>query len=171
MYANGTNVAAPTRIEASAAMSKLKKDHIVGAGASAVAAGTVGAVIGGVVAGPPGIVLGAAAGTALGAVVGHKAAEAVDARGDLGHFQQIFHTMPYYVSEMTWSDYAPAYRYGLQTHADAAGAPFAQAEGALEQGWQQAKGGSRLLWSEARGAVEHAWRSLDQVEAPASARH
>lgn len=145
-------------------MSTLKKDHILGAGASAVTGGAVGAVIGGVVAGPVGLAIGAAAGTALGAVAGHKASEAVDKRGDLGHFQQIFHTMPYYVKTMTWDDYAPAYRYGIEMHARFGRQPFAQAETGLEQGWTDAKGGSRLLWNEAREAVAHAWRSLDEIE-------
>ena len=145
-------------------MSILKKDHILGAGASAVTGGAVCAVIGGVVAGPPGIALGAVAGTALGAVAGHIASEAVDGRGDLGHFQQIFHTMPYYVSGMTWADYAPAYRYGLDSHGRLGGQPFARAEVELERGWANASDGSRLVWNEAREAVAHAWRSLDEVE-------
>ena len=145
-------------------MSKLKKDHVLGAGASAVTGGVVGAVIGGVVAGPAGIAIGAVAGTAIGAVTGHKASEAVDDRGDLGHFQQIFHTMPYYVSGMAWSDYAPAYRYGIDTHERLGQQPFAQAEVELEQGWAEVRDGSRLLWDEAREAVAHAWRSLDEIE-------
>ncbi|MEP6633686.1 MAG: hypothetical protein ABJA62_05700 [Luteimonas sp.] len=151
-------------------MSKLKKDHIVGTGASALTGGVVGAVIGGAVAGPPGIALGAAAGTALGAAAGQKVSEAADARGDLGHFEQIFRTMPYYVSAMAWSDYAPAYRYGLTTHERLAGQPFAQAQTELEQGWPSIKGGSRLLWSEASEAVAHAWRSLDDIESAPSAK-
>jgi len=151
-------------------MSKLKKDHVLGAGASAVTGGVIGAVIGGVVAGPPGVAIGATAGTALGAVTGHKASEAMDARGDLGHFEQIFQTMPYYVSEMTWGDYAPAYRYGLDTQARLQPRTFAQAETELEHGWSAAKGGSRLLWTEAREAVAHAWRSLDEIEGTSS-RH
>lgn len=144
-------------------MSTLKKDHVLGAGGSAVAGGAVGAAVGGVIAGPPGLALGAAAGTAIAAVVGHKASEAADDSGDLGHFEQIFQSMPYYVSDMKWSDYAPAYRYGLRTHATRPEATFAQAEADLEAGWPAAKGASRLLWSEARGPVEHAWTELTET--------
>ena len=138
-------------------MSDLKKDHVLASGAGALAAGTIGGAIGGVLAGPPGIVLGVAAGAALGAVGAHKASEAVDPRGDLGHFEQIYQTMPYYVASMTWADYAPAYAYGIATHRGQDGA----AGTVDDAGWQQAKGGSRLLWSEAQPAVEHVWRDLD----------
>ena len=38
----------------------------------------------------------------------------------------------------------------------------------VERGWDEVRGGSRLLWNEAREAVAHAWRSLDEIEhAPA----
>lgn len=143
-------------------MSKLKKDHVLGAGGSALAGGAVGAVVGGLVAGPAGIALGAVAGTAVGAVAGHKLFEAADTRGDLGHFEQIYQTMPYYISEMTWDDYAPAYRFGLDTHATHGGVPIEQGRTALESQWERAKGASRLLWSEAEPAVAHAWNELDR---------
>ncbi len=144
-------------------MSTLKKDHILGAGTGALLAGTAGAAIGGVFAGHPGIAAGAAAGAALGAVLGDRLAAKGGKREDLGHFQQIFHTMPYYVSDMRWDDYAPAYDYGIQTYRTRGGQPFEQVEEALGHGWDAAKGGSRLLWSEAQHAVAHAWRELDEA--------
>lgn len=140
-------------------MSDLKKDHVLASGAGALAAGAIGGAIGGVLAGPPGIVAGVAAGAALGAVGAHKASEAADPRGDLGHFEQIYQTMPYYVSGMEWADYAPAYAYGIATWRAPDGA--AARGGIDDTGWQQAKDSSRLLWSEAQPAVEHAWRDLD----------
>lgn len=135
-------------------MGRLKKDHILGAGGSAVAAGAVGATIGGLAAGPPGVALGAVAGTALGAVIGDRTAEALDPRGDLGHFEQIYKAMPYYVRGMTWDDYAPAYRMGILTHGHGDAA-------LLEQEWARSRGRSRLLWSEVRPVIEHAWEELD----------
>src|SRR3954467_10418045 len=65
-------------------MSLLKKDHVLGTGSAALAGGAAGAAIGAVVGGPVGLAFGAAAGGALGAVAGDRAAEAVDARQDLG---------------------------------------------------------------------------------------
>lgn len=144
-------------------MSTLKKDHILGAGSAAVAGGAAGAMIGAVVAGPAGLAVGAVAGGALGAVLGNRAAEASDRREDLGHFQQIYREMPYFIDSMTWDDYAPAYRYGLATFRTLGAQPFADAATELEQGWGRARDISRLTWLQARPAVEHAWRSLDET--------
>lgn len=141
-------------------MGTLKKDHVVEAGTAAVAAGATGAAIGAAVAGPVGLALGAAAGGALGAVFGDRAAEARDTRGDLGHFEQIFRGMPYYVEGMAWDDYAPAYRHGLATWRTHGALGFDAAQADLEAGWAAARGDSRLEWAQARGAVEHAWREL-----------
>lgn len=141
-------------------MGTLKKDHVLEAGTGAVAAGVTGAAIGAAVAGPVGLALGAAAGGALGAVVGERVGEARDTRGDLGHFEQIFRDMPYYVDGMSWDDYAPAYRHGLDTWHTHGALGFGAAEADLESAWAQARDASRLHWAQARGAVEHAWREL-----------
>jgi hypothetical protein len=157
-------------------MSTLKKDHILGAGSAALAGGAAGAAIGAAVAGPAGLAVGAAAGGVLGAVVGNRASEARDARLDLGHFQQIFRTMPYYIDGHDWHDYAPAYRYGLDSwdrHHDQA---LEAVESQLQGGWEaNARYGSRLHWQQARPAVAHAWQSLEEArrrkpELPAAAR-
>ena len=108
--------------------------------------------------------VGAVAGGAIGAVAGDRASEAVDARQDLGHFQQIFRTMPYYVDGHDWHDYAPAYRYGLDSRDRFRGQALAQVESQLQGGWESAaRFGSRLDWRQARPAVEHAWTSLDDA--------
>ncbi len=143
-------------------MGTLKKDHVAGTGGSAVAGGATGAAIGAVVGGPIGLAVGAVAGTAVGAIAGHKASNAIAPDSDLGHFEDIFESMPYYVREMKWSDYAPAYRYGLDTYRSHGTQGLGASETSLEAGWPKAKGGSRLLWSEARAAVAHAWRALDE---------
>ena len=96
-------------------MSILKKDHIVGAGSAGLAAGVAGAALGAAVGGPPGMALGAVAGVALGASAGDKIAEARDRRENLGHFQQLYQSMPYYVAAHDWHDYEPAYRYGTDS--------------------------------------------------------
>ena len=147
-------------------MGHLNKDHVLGAGSAALAAGAAGAAIGGLVAGPAGVAVGAAAGGALGAVAGQKASEKVDPRDDLGHFQQIFRTMPYYVDGHSWHDYAPAYRYGLDSYGRFQGQALEAVDTQLQGGWEaNARYGSRLPWQHARPAVAHAWQSLDEARA------
>ncbi len=106
-------------------MSLLQKEHVLGAGGSAIVAGAVGAL---------GIAIGAAAGGALGAFAGHKTTEAVDAHGELDHFKQIYRSTCYYTSGMGWEDYAPAYRYGLDAHARLGCGDFSAYETELEAG-------------------------------------
>lgn len=148
-------------------MGDIKKDHVFGAGAAALAGGAAGGAVGMVVGGPVGLVVGAAAGGALGAIAGDRASEAVAPDDDIGRFRQVFDSMPYYVSGMTWDDYEPAYRYGIAQYRDrerqGGHEPFAVAEPALEAGWEVVRGKSRLLWSEAREAVEHVWRWFDEA--------
>lgn len=143
-------------------MSTLEKDHFLGAGSSALAGGVIGCAAGGLIAGVPGAAVGAAAGGALGAVVGHRAAEARDKRGDLGHFQQIYQTMPYYIAGMTWDDYAPAYRLGLDSYPTRGATPIDQARAALEPEWTRVRGTSRLTWPQAEAAIAHVWKELDK---------
>ena len=145
-------------------MSELKKDHVLGAGSAAVAGGVAGAAIGAVIFGPPGLAVGAAAGGVLGAVVGNRASEATDPRDDLGHFQQMFKTMPYYIDGHDWHDYAPAYRFGLDRYHELGGGDIAAVESQLQGRWEAAaRYGSRLSWPMAAPAVRHAWQSLAQA--------
>ena len=145
-------------------MSILKKDHIIGAGGAGLAAGAAGAAIGAAVGGPPGMAVGGVVGVALGAAAGDRIAEARDRRENLGHFEQIYQSMPYYVAGHDWHDYAPAYRYGIDTYHSHGSQPFAQAESVLQGGWEANQHfGSQLGWLQARPAVEHAWRSFDEA--------
>jgi hypothetical protein len=122
------------------------------------------AAIGAVVAGPPGMAVGGIVGVALGATAGDRIAEARDRRENLGHFQQIFQSMPYYVAGHDWHDYEPAYRFGLDSYSSHGAQQFPQVQSTLEGHWEaNARYGSRLTWQEARPAVEHAWRSLDEA--------
>lgn len=142
-------------------MSTLQKDHILGTGGATLGGGAVGAAVGAVLGGMPGLTLGAVAGGALGALVGQRLSEATDPRGDLGHYEQVYRTTPYFVDGMTWADYAPAYRYGLDTYATQGGQAPDGAAGSLAEGWPRARGASRLEWSQAQPAVAHTWRELD----------
>ncbi|UHQ20487.1 hypothetical protein LVB87_04835 [Lysobacter sp. KIS68-7] len=145
-------------------MSILRKDHVVGTGGAALAGGAAGAAIGAVVAGPPGMAVGGVVGVALGATAGDRIAEARDRRENLGHFEQIYQSMPYYRAGHDWHDYAPAYRYGLETYEKYGTQSFADSESSLQGAWEaNARFGSRLSWLEARPAVEHAWRSMDEA--------
>ncbi|NZA26188.1 hypothetical protein H0E84_07295 [Luteimonas sp. SJ-92] len=143
-------------------MSILQKDHVLGAGGSAVLGGAVVGGLGFAVGGPPGLVIGVVAGTAAGALIGHRASEAADHRGNIGHFEQIYRQTRYYVADMEWRDYEPAYRLGLDSYRTHGGQPLEDVEAALGARWLNQRGESRLNWEQARDAVAHVWREMDQ---------
>lgn len=146
-------------------MAGLKKDHVWATGAVALAGGVAGATAGVLAAGPLGAAVGTVAGVALGAQWGDQVAEAADPRGDLGHFEQIYQSMPYHVPGMTWDDYRPAYQYGIETHR------LGHATWDLpltDDEWVAVREHSRLSAPDARAAMEHVWRAYDRLEASSS---
>lgn len=144
-------------------MSILEKRHIPRTAASALLAGAIVGGLGYWLGGPPGLVVGVVIGTAIGALIGHRLAEATDPRDSVGHFQEIYTSMGYYVAGMDWSDYEPAYRFGMDTYASRGGQDFSESEPALGARWLKIRGGSRLTWDQARGPVAHVWRDMEET--------
>ena len=100
---------------------------------------------------------------ALGATAGDRIAEARDRRENLGHFEQIYQSMPYYRAGYTGTTTRrPTATAWKPTSSTANNVP--EAESILQGAWESnAHFGSRMAWLEARPAVEHAWRSLDEA--------
>jgi uncharacterized protein YjbJ (UPF0337 family) len=62
------------------------------------------------------------------------------------------------------SDYQPAYRYGTYARSRHGDRDWDdRLENELEQGWDKAKGKSRLAWGEAKGVVRDAWHGVERV--------
>lgn len=144
-------------------MSTLEKRHIPRTAASALLGGAVLGGLGYLIAGPPGLVVGVVIGVVAGALVGHRLAESADPRDSVGHFEEIYVSMPYRVDGMDWGDYEPAYRFGLETYRTRGGQDFSDIEPALGARWLKVRGDSRLTWDQARGPVEHVWRDMDET--------
>jgi len=144
-------------------MTTLERRHIPRTAVSALLGGAVLGAVGYAVAGPPGLVVGVVIGVAAGAVLGNRVAVAADPDDDVGHFKEIHESMPYFVDGMEWSDYEPAYRFGVDTYRTRGGQDFAAAEPALGARWLKVRGRSRLTWDQASGPVEHVWRDMDKT--------
>ena len=147
----------------------IHRDHIIATGGGALTGGAIGAALGALVGGPGGMALGGIAGTAVGAVAGDHIGDQLDMRGDLGHFASIYHTMPYYVSEMEWPDYEPAYRYAMEQYDARRGQSVEQAEHELRMGWMAKSGGSHLTWEQVEPVFEHVWQSYAEADAGVNA--
>lgn len=73
-------------------------------------------------------------------------------------FRAGFRDASYYSSGREWTDYEPAYRYGVAAFLRHHDKRFRDIERTLEQHWPEARSPSRLVWTEARGAVLDAWQ-------------
>jgi hypothetical protein len=147
---------------------KRKKDNtnsqIVGAtvgvaGGAAAGAG-VGAAIGSAVPG-----LGTAIGAGVGALVGGLAGGAggaavanyVDPAKEEEYWEKNHTTRPYYREGTSFTEYRPAYRYGVESATKYPGKSFDEVEPRLGRSWPKYRGdGSSLGRSKARDAARDA---------------
>lgn len=80
-------------------------------------------------------------------------------------FRAGFRDASYYSSGREWTDYEPAYRYGVAAFLRHRDKRFRDIERMLEQHWPEARSPSRLVWTEARGAVLDAWQRTREAAA------
>lgn len=136
---------------------------VVGAAAGGVAGGAAaGAAIGGMT-GPVGALVGAAVGAVAGVVAG-RAIKADPAAED-AYWKDNYAGRPYVEGGSTYDDYAPAYRYGVDSFSRNPDRQFNDVESELSGGWGSARGKSSLEWDRAKHASRDAWQRLsDKVE-------
>ena len=81
------------------------------------------------------------------------------------HYANKYQTADYYKPEYSYdNDYRPAYRYGTQARGKYVGRDWNDAmETDLEQGWEQAKGTSKMAWADAKSAVRDAWHGVERA--------
>ncbi|MHC9083716.1 hypothetical protein ACYX7E_01625 [Luteimonas sp. RIT-PG2_3] len=71
----------------------------------------------------------------------------------------------WYSTGRHWTDYAPAFHYGHVQALRHAGQRFEDVAPALQAGWADAAGDSRLSWAEALGPVREAWQDAERMQA------
>ena len=72
-----------------------------------------------------------------------------------------YNARPYYSNTRPYSNYAPAYRYGVESYKRYNGADYNSLNKAeLEKGWNAAKGNSDLTWEEAELASQDAYKRM-----------
>ena len=137
---------------------------VIGGAAGGVAGGAAaGAAVGGMT-GPVGAVVGAAVGAVAGALAGRSIAKA-DPVAEDAYWRDNYATRPYVEGGSTYDDYAPAYRYGVESYARYPDRKFDDVESDLSRDWGTARGRSSLEWERAKHATRDAWQRLsDGVE-------
>ena len=135
----------------------------VGLGATGgVAAGAAtGAVIGTAVGGPIGTaiggVIGAIAGGIGGGYAGNEIAHAIDPEAEDSFWASSYSSRPYVGKNTSYTQYRPAYRYGVSAATRVEGKTFEEVEADLRKGWGHSHGKSRMSWEDARPAVRDAY--------------
>ena len=139
--------------------------HPVGTGVGAVAGGVAAGAAVGTAAGPIGTAIGAAAGAIAGGLAGKGIAEMIDPVKEDEYWRDNYSARSYVDPAMTYDDYGPAYRYGVDSYTRYSDRDFDSMESDLGRGWDDAKGSSRLTWENAKQATKDSWRRVsDTIE-------
>ncbi|MBY0228773.1 MAG: YsnF/AvaK domain-containing protein [Gemmataceae bacterium] len=139
---------------------KRKKDNttsqVVGTGTGVLGGAGAGAAIGSV-GGPVGTAIGAVVGGLAGAFAGSAIAEAIDPSEEEAYWEKEHVKRPYVVAGVTYDEYRPAYRYGVEAANKHPDKKFEDVEKKLNRTWPATRGESSLTWSKAKPAVQDAY--------------
>jgi hypothetical protein len=137
--------------------------HPIGTGVGALGGGAAGAAAGAIF-GPIGMLVGGTIGTIAGAAAGKGAAEQIDPTGEVDYWRSAHATRPYANRDSSYDiDYAPAYRYGVESRNAYPGRFWdTTLEADLERDWSGKRAGSTLDWTRAKPAVRDAWDRTDR---------
>jgi hypothetical protein len=89
--------------------------------------------------------------------------EGVDPVAEDAYWRNNYPKSDYAEENRSYKDYRPAYRYGWESRARLGDRPYAEIEAELENGWEKAKGESKLAWTQAKRAVSDAWHRLERA--------
>lgn len=144
--------------------------HPIGTGVGAASGGAAGfvagAAIGTAVPGPgtvAGGVIGAVVGAVGGGLAGKGVAESINPTEEEAYWRENYKTRPYYTSDYTYEEYAPAYRYGWESRTRYQDRRFEEVEPELERDWDKSKSSSRLGWDKAKHATRDAWHRVERA--------
>lgn len=134
--------------------------HPVGTGIGATGGAIAGAAAG-AAGGPLGSVAGAVVGAVVGGLAGQGVAEVINPEQEEAYWRQTYSSEPYYASEYSYDDYAPAYRAGYESRISGIGDwDSARAEWARRWDAEHAQG--RLRWEKAEPAIKAAWERANR---------
>jgi len=81
------------------------------------------------------------------------------------YWREAFKREPYFRTDYTYDDYAPAYRTGYEAAGRylGQGRRFDDLEPELRANYERIKGRSRLAWENAKDAVRAAWHRVERL--------
>ena len=81
----------------------------------------------------------------------------VDPEAHDAYWRENYAKRPYVADGESFDDYAPAYRYGVETVRRYGDTPFEEVEVELREEWTRVRGESNLDWDKAKHPVRDAW--------------
>lgn len=142
--------------------------HPVGVGVGAAVGGAAAGAAAGAFGGPLGAAVGAVVGAVAGGFGGKAVAESIDPTTEEAFWRETYPSRPYYDSQTTYDEYAPAYRQGWESRERFKGRRFDEIEPELGRTWTNARSSSKLTWMQAKHAARDAYdragqRKMDDV--------
>ncbi len=135
--------------------------HPVGTGVGATLGGAAVGAAAGTVVGPVGTLVGAAVGAVVGGLAGKGVAEAIDPTREDAYWRDNYSSRPYVERGASYSDYGPAYAFGVDAFGRHPGRTFDEMESDMSRQWSAAGGASTLRWDSASPAVRDAWNRVN----------
>lgn len=81
------------------------------------------------------------------------------------YWSATYNSRPYYQTSLDYSNYEPAYRYGVETFNRNPGTKFEDLNQAdLRDGWNQKGASANLTWENAQGAVRDAYTRMSESD-------
>jgi len=108
----------------------------------------------------PGMVAGVAIGGVIGALAGKETTQIINPTTEDIYWRDNYKHRSYFNSATSYDNYAPAYRYGIVAYATYTVHQFDEIELQLANGWDNARGNSRLTWDTAKLATRDAYERL-----------
>jgi len=140
--------------------------HPVGTGVGAAGGGVAGAAIGAAIGGPVGAAAGAVVGGIAAAYGAHGVAEAINPTTEEKYWRKHHGKQPYAKKNVSYEDYAAAYRTGYEGFHKYPGKAYEEIEDDLALDYERHKAGEALPWDHARHTVHAAWAKPRQDIGP-----
>lgn len=130
----------------------------VGAAAGAAAVGAAQGAALGTIAGVPGMAAGIAIGGVVGALAGKGIAQEINPTTEDAYWSEEYQTRPYVENGVSYDEYRPAYRHGIDAYGKYEGRDFDSVEPEMKQQWDVS--GQSMPWHKARPAARDAYDRL-----------
>ncbi len=134
--------------------------HPVGTGIGAAGGAAAGAAAG-MMGGPVGAAIGAVVGAVVGGLAGKSAAESINPTDEDAYWAEAHPQQPYYSSDYTYDDYAPAYRAGYESRLNGV-SDWNQARAEWARRWDAEHAEGKLKFEKAEPAIKAAWERANR---------